>query len=203
MASAWRVLHLYRPPCAAGPSLRCAPCTASGCALPRCWPSKPDRLRCTLRHCSAEGRDASQEVALAELLSEAEEEAVLLPLEPDGSPVWVGVVPTIDEVCEDREWPARVRDWRRFWGAVRNWRICLSMDVLDMDLFPSNAELEWLRLLDDKGSLRESRISQASPHRLAGFGSAGPLMLHTTWKDRLRLPRGSPAGAQGGGGATR
>ena len=163
MASGWRVLHLYRPPCAAGPSLRCAPCTASGCALPRCWPSRPDRLRGTSRHCSAEGRDAGQEVALAELLSEAEEQAVLLPLEPDGSPVWVGVVPTIDEVCEDREWPARVRDWRRFWGAVRNWRICLSMDVLDMDLFPSNAELEWLRLLDDQGNLRESRIAQAGP----------------------------------------
>lgn len=133
----------------------------------RCWPSKRGR-RCASRHCTAEGRDAGQDVALAELLSEAEEQAELLPLEPDGSPVWVGVVPTIDEVCEDREWPARVRDWRRFWGAVRNWRICLSMDVLDMDLFPSNAELEWLRLLDNKGNLRESRIAQASSHQLAG-----------------------------------
>ena len=168
MASGWRVLHLYRPPCAAGPSLRCAPCTASGRGLHRCWPSRRDRQRCTVWHSTAEGRDAGQDVALAELLSEEEEEAELLPLEPDGSPVWVGVVPTIDEVCEDREWPARVRDWRRFWGAVRNWRMCLTMDVLDMDLFPTDAELEWLRLLDSKGNLRESRIAQASSHQLAG-----------------------------------
>ena len=177
MAGAWRLLHLYRPPCAAGPSLRCAPCTASCRELRHCWPSRHDRLRCKARHSTADGRDAGQDMALAELLSEAEEEAELLPLEADGTPVWLGIVPTVDEVCEDRDWPAHVRDWRRFWGAVRNWRICLTMDVLDMDLFPTDAELEWLRLLDDKGNLRESRIAQARPHHLAGFRSAGLYLL--------------------------
>ncbi|KAK9821242.1 hypothetical protein WJX81_008312 [Elliptochloris bilobata] len=85
----------------------------------------------------------------------------MLPVEPDGSPPWLGVVPSIDEVCDDEEWPKRVRDWKRFWAAVNLWRKCLTMDVLDMDFLPSDAELAWLLLVDAKGDLRERRIAQA------------------------------------------
>lgn len=165
---AGRALSLWSPPGRAGPSGRGAPCAAPALRMPGRRDRPPQRPHLA-RAWDGDGPGWDEDGGGAGSVGRgagagtaADARQAALALAPGADPPWVRLVPSIDDVCEDAGWPARVRDWRLFWNAVRLWRRCVAVaSWADLDRVPDDAELAWLRLLDAAGGLREARIAQA------------------------------------------